>query len=293
MFRDAEICDSDRQAVNCGCCMSCIAKWQWLYIAALMAAIFPAVENTVSANSILTFAAGTSDYSGGVATFGFASNPRAAQAVFQPLAGGQLQVTLTNTSASDVMVPEEILTALFFDIGGSPAMDPVNALLVPGSVVYKGSTPIAIPGGDVSGEWAYATEVPTLPSEYCISSVGLDDLIGPKDRFNTSMNLAGPESPDGMQFGIVSDGDSSSTGNGGVAGNAVIRNSVIFMFEGLPGDFSIESISKVYFHYGTSFTPFDDNPPQPPVMPEPGTMMAFLLTLASLGSYARRRINRG
>jgi len=242
-----------------------------------------------AANSILTYAAGSSSYGGSSAVFDFASSPRAAQAVFETLAGGQLQVTLTNSSSSDVGVPEQILTALFFDMEGGPELDPVNALVAPGSIVYQGTTLINVPGGDVSGEWAYAKDVPTLPAAYCISSVGLDDLIGPKDRFNTSMNLDGPTSPDGMQYGIVSTGDLSSTGNGGVEKNALIQDSVIFLFDGLPDGFDIGDISNVYFHYGTSFTPLTNPPnPQPPLIPEPGTMTAIVLALVSLGRYAKK-----
>ena len=142
---------------------------------------------------------------------------------------------------------------------------------------------------DVGGEWAYKMNVPTLPATYAISSVGLDDLIGPKDRFDTTMNLAGPESPDGMQYGILSTGDDPATGNGGILGNTMSRDSVVFTLSGLEQDFDLGEISNVWFHYGTSYaSPL----PPPPEMPEPATVMAFIMSAGALTRYARRRMKK-
>ena len=252
----------------------------------------------VQANSVLTFEWDTVNVDSGVVTYSFASgNPRASRATFE-VSGGNLVIGLTNTSTYDVMAPEESLTALFFDLAGGASLSPVSAVLGEGAVVYQGSTIITDINGDgsvdaddrdVGGEWAYKMNVPTLPATYAISSVGLDDLIGPKDRFDTTMNLAGPESPDGMQYGILSTGDDPATGNGGLLGNTMSRDSVVFTLSGLEQDFDLGEISNVWFHYGTSYaSPL----PPPPEMPEPATVMAFIMSAGALTRYARRRMKK-
>lgn len=271
------------------------ARWVGLFVAGVMGL---AVACPAYGTSVLTYLWDTKVVDNGVTTFSFTEgSPRAARATFEA-SGSNLRIGLTNTSTFDVMVPEENLTALFFDLAGGDSLSPVNALLGDGAVVYQGSTIITDINGDgvvdaddrdVSGEWAYKTKVPTLPATYAISSVGLDDLFGPKDRFDTSMNLAGPKSPDGMQYGILSTGDDPSTGNGGISGSVMSRDSVVFTFSGLDTDFDPADISNVWFHYGTSYT----SPlPPPPSMPEPATMTALMLGAGALVGYTRRRMKK-
>jgi len=257
------------------------------------------LTDPVQGTSVLTFEWDAKDADSGVTTFSFTDgNPRASRATFE-ISGGNLVIGLSNTSTFDVMVPEENLTALFFDLAGGASLSPVSAVLGEGAVVYQGSTIITDINGDgsvdtddrnVGGEWAYKMNVPTLPATYAISSVGLDDLIGPQDRFDTTINLAGPESPDGMQYGILSTGDDPATGNGGILGNVVSRDSVVFTLSGLGTDFDLSEISNVWFHYGTSYT--SPLPPPPPEMPEPVTVMAFILSAGALTGYTRRRMKK-
>ena len=49
-----------------------------------------------------------------------------ASARFDALAGGQLQVVLSNISTRDVLVPADVLTAVFFNIDGNPILTPVS-----------------------------------------------------------------------------------------------------------------------------------------------------------------------
>ena len=46
---------------------------------------------------------------------------RSASVLFE-VNGSQLIVTLTNTSTEDVLAPDEVLTAVFFDIEGDPTL---------------------------------------------------------------------------------------------------------------------------------------------------------------------------
>lgn len=213
-------------------------------------------------------------------TFTASSGPRAASATFRT-SGTDLIITLENTSTADVLVPDQILTALFFDVtGGSLALAPVNAVLPGGSTVWFGGTDS---GGVVGGEWAYRSGLSgPLGTNYGISSSGLD-LFGPGDRFPGS-NLQGPASPNGLQYGITSFGDDPTTGNTPVTGtNALIHSAVEFRFSGLPSGFAPEAvIQNVVFQYGTSLSE--------PFIPEPASLL--LLAPAALVA-VRRRPSRG
>jgi hypothetical protein len=213
----------------------------------------------------------------------FSSGSLAASATFVQ-SGTSLTVTLANTGG-DVLLPTDVLTAVFFDISGGVTLTPVSALLSGGSsVVFTGACDVnpCVGATDVGGEWAYAAGLAGAPGGATkgISSTGLG-LFGPGDLFGGT-NYAGAVEPDGLQFGITSSGDNLATGNAAVTGaNALIKNSVVFTFSGLNA-LNNYSISNVFFLYGTGLT--ECNGPcggggGGGGVPEPG----YLLTLALLG----------
>ncbi len=220
-------------------------------------------------------------------TFTATGGGLAAEVVFD-LVGDDLSVTLTNTSAADVVDPVEVLTAVFFCVDGDLALTPVSATLSGGSVVLFPpatdvfGTPIVggtYPGGNVGAEWAYADGLSGAPggADQGISSSGLG-LFGPADRFDTVGNLQGPADPNGLQYGITSAGDNPATGNTPVTGkNALIQDSVLFMFVA-PDGFSLEDLGCGNFQYGTSLA--DTNVPVP--VPEPTTAALLGLGVAAL-----------
>jgi hypothetical protein len=224
-------------------------------------------------------------------TFSGSSGSLSASAKFA-LVDGNLQITLTNTSSADVMVPTDVLTAVFFNLVPQATLTRISAVLADGSTVLFGS---ADAGGVVGGEWAYKSGLSGAPGNagLGVSSSGLD-LFGPHDVFPGS-NLQGPDSPDGIQYGITSAGDISTTGNSAVTGsNALIKNSVVFTF-GVPSDFDpTTSITGVQFQYGTCL---GEVPPIPgtippsgdPSTPEPATFVIWSLLFGSGFLVWRRR----
>ena len=186
------------------------------------------------------------DASAGV-IFGSSSGSRAAAARFD-IVGEGLEVVLSNTSLADTLVPSDVLTGVFFNITGNPALTRMSAMS--GGPTYRGTTLISDAHTAVGGEWAYRNGLNQYAANSGISSSGLG-LFGPKDLF-PGANLSGPASPGGTEYGLASAADSMSTGNHGVTGNELTKNSIAFRLGGLPDHFSLSNIGDVTFQYGTS-----------------------------------------
>jgi len=210
-------------------------------------------------------------------SFGASSGSLAASVEFD-ISGTDLIVTLTNTSMADVMVPSDVLTAVFFDVGGSAlSLTPLSAIVPLGHAVFYGPTD---PGNAVGGEWAYKGGLSGPGGRaYGIGSAGFD-LFGPPDLFPGS-DLQPPTSPNGLEYGITSAGDDLTTGNTPVTGtNALIKNRVVFTLSGLPIGFDPAlSIHNVLFQYGTSLSQ--------PSFPEPTSLALLAMGAAVLGRRTR------
>ena len=225
-------------------------------------------------------------------TFSGSSGSRSASAEFD-IVGGNLQLTLTNTSSSDVMVPTDILTAVFFNISGDPTLSRISAELANGSTVLfpPDNYPLGTVNGDgvVGGEWAYKSGL-SAPGKGTqgVSSAGFG-LFGPSNLF-PGTDLQPPTSPDGVQYGITSAGDNPATGNTPVTGtNALIKNSVRFTLGNLPQGFTLGLISNVFFQYGTDLSEPGIVTDVEPV-PEPATMLLFGCGLVGV-YFLRKRIS--
>lgn len=216
------------------------------------------------------------------------------------LVGSQLKVVLSNTGSADVRVADQVLTAVFFDIGNGATLNPVSA--ISGGATYMGTDLVSAAGTNVSGEWAFDDAISAYGTHMGISSSGLGNVFGPKDRFDVTSNLYGPDSPDGLQYGITSPGDDRSTGTGqnnnggGVYNSPLTSGSVIFLFD-VSGTLDLDAISKVTFQYGTALDEpnfggtLDDNGGGGSDVPEPATLA--LAGSALLGLAAARRRRRG
>jgi hypothetical protein len=225
---------------------------------------------------------------GGPITYNFSSGTLAASAVFSR-SGSDLIVTLSNTSAADATVPTDILTGIFFEVTGDPLLTRTSALMPLGSSVLVGGTGVDVTPADrvVGGEWAYLNALNQVPStNEGISSSGLG-IFGPGDVF-PGANLQGPAEPAGIQYGITSAGDNLTTGNGGLSGENLIKNSVVFTLSGYSGE-PDANITNVAFQYGTGL----DEPRFPGDFlhaPEPGSWV--LLGIGGLALAIGRLLKR-
>ena len=213
-------------------------------------------------------------------TFTASQGNLAASAEFE-VSGTDLIITLTNTSTADVQVPADVLTALFFDVVGSPLdLSRISALLGPTSDVLFGPQPA---GDIVGGEWTYETGLVGAPDDqdYGISSSGFG-VFSSSGKF-PGPNLAGPSSVNGLQYGILSAGDDSTTGNAAVmGGQPLIKNEVVFTLSGVPADFDPETqITSVAFQYGTSLGEPTIRPPEPATL--------FLMGMGAIALFRHRR----
>lgn len=219
----------------------------------------------------------------GSISFGFSSGDRSANVEFAR-SGSDLIVTLTNTSTHDALVPTDILTAVFFNFDGNPTLTRVSALVPDDNFVLVGGTGANVTPGDriVGGEWAYKTGISAVPPQnQGVSSTGIG-VFGPGDLF-PGANLQGPSSPDGLQYGITTAGDNLLTGNGGLSGEHLIKNSVVFTLGGFSGEPDAKILSASFL-YGTSL---DEPQFEGRIVPEPGSSVLLLIGAVVAGASFR------
>jgi len=201
------------------------------------------------------------------------------------IVGSQLQVVLSNTSIGDVLVPSDVLTAVFFNIAGNPLLTRNSA--ISGGSTYVGPTNVSGAGTVVGGEWAYLTGLSQYSANSGISSSGLG-IFGPADRF-PGANLSGPETPNGLEYGLASAGDNPVTGNGGILGEELTRSSVHFLLTSA-SPFDLSTISNVTFQYGSALSEGHFSGTTVRSVPEPDTLaLAGLALLAGAGIRRRRQ----
>lgn len=219
-------------------------------------------------------------------TFSGSSGNLAAEATFD-VNGTSLVVTLVNTSTTDPKYATDILTGVIFNVAGSPNLnkDTGSAVLGSGSSVFHGPTPSTDAGGVIGGEWGFVDNAAQYGASYAIYAAG---YFSGTARFPGS-NLQGPDSVDGLQYGITTLSDTQANdAPGNNMDQGLVKNSVAFTLPGLPSGFDPSlSISDVTFQYGTALGEghFSGDP-----VPDGGTTAALLgVGLVGIGFLARRK----
>jgi hypothetical protein len=195
------------------------------------------------------------------------------------LIGNTLTVTLSNTSASDVLVPTDVLTAVWFT--NTHTLTPVSANLN-GSSVFYGSL------SNVGNGWGYysglAGEGQGKNDGIAAAGFGIG---GGHSNFSGAHNSLG-----GVDYGLLSAGDKSSTGNSGVKNHGpLIENSAQFLLTAGNGFTLSELGNTVVFQYGSDLdeSHFTGRLEADPV-PEPGTLAMLGSGAIGLAAFLRRKI---
>lgn len=205
------------------------------------------------------------------------------------LVGNQIKVVLTNTYALATTQPNQILTALFWDVASNPSWTKASADLT------AGSSWVNDPGNDhesAGKHWAYKhgpmdldATAGTLIRNYGLSATGCG-LFGNSDTFES-----GGSNPvlNGADYGLT--GNAGTTLPGGGHPDPLIFNSMTFFLNGAAANFDLETIGNVRFLWGTSVNEFQGgggsgNHFFTPT-PEPATM--GFAALAVSAAIARRR----
>jgi MYXO-CTERM domain-containing protein len=230
---------------------------------------------------LASFLAAASSASASILDFTASSAHRQGTVRFEvdSMDASKLIVTLTNSAMTDVMVPVDVMTGVFWDVSGpSLVLTSVSAILNADSAVHFAPAPA---GGVVGGEWGYGGSLAgggPANTDYGISSSGLGLFGGPTFP---GPDLDPPSALDGLNYGLTSAGDNMGTGNAQVTGGRpLIKSSVVFTFMGLPAGFNpAASINNIQFQYGTDLSE--------PHFPTPGA--AGLLGIAGLFIGRRRR----
>jgi hypothetical protein len=222
-------------------------------------------------------------------TYTFSSGTLAASVQFVTV-GNTLTVTLTNTGG-DALVPADILTALFYNCTGCGTLTPTSAAT--SGATYLGTTLVSASGANVGGEWAYGSGFGGGPggATQAISSSGFGFFGDP--NFN-GPNLDGPNAVDGLNYGIVSGTDNTSTGNNGVTSVPLTHHDVVFVLTSNLADISGATFGNVSVQYGTSLTEPNigggsGGGSGQTLVPEPTSLLLFGSGLAVTAYRARRK----
>ena len=217
------------------------------------------------------------------------------------ISGNTLTITLKNEgdgSETDGDKSANTLTGLFFDLPDGITLTPDSAtapkLLQADQCDAAGPTGCDSTNVNVGGEFVYATgSWSGHDGNYGISSSGYIDAEAGGGNFNGD-NLDKPDSPDGINFGIVaptSEGYLFKPSGKNMSQNPLIDGQVVFELTISGGMLDYDDISNVSFQYGTDITEPKLRIPPNVSVPEPSLLLLFGAG-ATLGVARKRQRSR-
>lgn len=227
------------------------------------------------------------------------ANTLQAQVTFS-VSGNELVIDLTNTATFKTLDPQDVLTAVYFDISGKPTLTNPTAVVGPGSKLFEtpSQTTLTAPSSlmlaSTPGGWDYETgSTGSVSQYYGFGTAGLDRFAG-----GTSSGGNGGPGNYGIAQNVTYTSFSGYLKNDKKSSDLtpLVSNTIQFTLTGLPTGFNLSSISDVRFQYGTSNSePSFAGIPQvqlQSVVPEPSTLVvAALGALGFIGYGLRTRSN--
>jgi hypothetical protein len=247
-----------------------------IYNLAIMLLVFAFTANVYG----MPILAGTYDSSSGSWTTGPDADGRQAEAYFY-IDGGDFKIDLTNLALNS-NVPNQVLVGIIFGAYNSLNLSaPMVSVASDSHLIHNGVEAAGTAGTDISGEWAYRTNIYSLSEGrgyYGLSASSFDGdaewegFFGKDYIIDPYNNLEQPVAPGGADYGILGENF-----NNPPLSKTYVQNSVTISWEGIT---EIPDIEQVHFLYGTDYvaTP----------VPEPATVLLFGAGLAGLAGFRKR-----
>ena len=205
--------------------------------------------------------------------FSTASGSDAGTATFS-IQSGDLKIIIQNTSSTATSSPGDVLTALFFQGGGS-GLSVVSETLPTGDSIFQGSTTLST----LSSPTAITATTQSLQAwqaGYSGATYGVG--VG-------GLNFGGFGGINSDKDGLVSSGyPPSSIGGLEHDGDIVIENEIIIELSG--ANINLNTLRDVQFNFGTTFAPMSTTVV---AVPESGTLFAACGVLAPFCLVALRK----
>lgn len=197
--------------------------------------------------------------------------------------GSQIKIVLTNTFTGITTQPNQVLTAVFWNVTGTPAWTKGSAGFTPGSYIVDGSTP-----DTPAQHWGFRRSTMDLDPTggtnfrgYGLSATG----IGLFDDSHVFQTGGGTPLFNGADFGLV--GNKFST-TPMPSGKPLIFNSMTFYLNATSG-FDLANLKDVRFLWGTDLAEFQGGGEMfpPDAVPEPASMA--MAALGAMAAWSARR----